>query len=105
MTQHKKPHASPPSVTDGGLAVVYCAEAFSFNGGHPMRGSRCLICAQPVGGDLVTVIGVAALAGEACDCSRIVSDVFLLHAAHLPMDPPVLQVAIQLGMTCKRDHL
>lgn len=88
----------------GHVAIVYCNEAFTFAPGHRMRAARCLVCAQVIGGEDATVIGAAALAGEACRCGGIVSDVFLAHAAHFPMPPAELQSVIRRGLECNNNH-
>lgn len=98
------PPTSPmvtPNVDDRGqVAIVYCNEAFTFDPGHRMRASHCLICSECIGGEPAAVVGAAALMGEACRCGGIVSDVFLVHAAHLPLPPAELQAAIRRGLEC-----
>jgi hypothetical protein len=97
--------AVPRSVDDSGhIAIVYCNEAFTFEAGHRMRAARCLICRECIGGDEVSVIGAAALAGEACQCGGIASDVFLAHAVHFPMPSADLQAAIRRGLECNTSH-
>lgn len=94
-----------PAVDDGGqVAIVYCNEAFTFDPGHRMRAARCLVCRECIGGLAVAVVGAAALAGAACRCGGIVSDVFLVHADHLPMPPAQLQAAIRRGLECGANH-
>jgi len=88
------------AVHDGEIAVVHCAEAFLFEPGNRLRAARCLMCGERIGGYPAAIIGVAALAGEACRCGGIVSDVFLIHAAHLPTDPDTLQGAIHRALHC-----
>ncbi|MGH9622529.1 MAG: hypothetical protein ACRD45_22830 [Bryobacteraceae bacterium] len=99
-----KPPTDPmvaPTVDDTGhIAIVYCNEAFTFDPGHRMRAARCLVCREMIGGQSATVIGAAALAGEACPCGGLVSDVFLAHADHFPMPPAELQAAIRHGLEC-----
>lgn len=93
------------SVDDSGhIAIVYCNEPFAFEAGHRMRAANCLICREAIGGQPAAVIGAAALAGEACQCGGIVSDVFLAHAEHFPMDPDALQAAISRGLHCTTQH-
>ncbi len=90
-----------PGVDDRGqVAIVYCNEAFAFGPGHRMRAARCLVCGECIGGQSATVIGAAALAGEACNCGGVVSDVFLAHAGHFPMPPAELQAVIRRGLEC-----
>lgn len=90
-----------PHVDDRGqIAIVYCNEAFTFDPGHRMRAAKCLICAEMIGGQEAVVIGAAALAGEACRCGGLVSDVWLGHADHFPMPPAELQAAIRRGLEC-----
>src|SRR6185312_9652760 len=91
----------PPAVDDTGhIAIVYCNEAFTFDPGHRMRAAHCLICDDLIGGQAAAVIGAAALAGEACRCGGIVSDVFLAHADHFPMPPAALQAEIHRALEC-----
>jgi hypothetical protein len=89
--------------TSGHVAIVYCNEAFTFEPGHRMRAARCLVCRELIGGGSVAVVGAAALNGEACGCGGIVSDVFLVHADHLPMPPADLQAAIRRGLECSNN--
>ena len=90
-----------PAVDDHDqVAIVYCNQSFTFDPGHRMRAAHCLICGEMIGGQSVGVIGAAALAGEACRCGGIVSDVFLIHADHMPMPPTELQAAIHRGLEC-----
>ena len=90
-----------PTIDDTGhIAIIYCNEAFTFDPGHQMRAAHCFICTEFIGGQPATVIGAAALAGEACRCGGIVSDVFLAHAGHFPMPPDQLQAAIKYGLGC-----
>lgn len=90
-----------PHVDDRGhVAIVYCNEAFAFAPGHRMRAALCLVCRECIGGQAAAVVGAAALLGEACECGGIVSDVFLVHAGHLPMPPAELQAAIRRGLEC-----
>lgn len=98
-----------PMITDhvtgnGHVAIVYCNEAFVFEAGHRMRAAPCMICLEMIGGQDATVIGVATLAGDACLCGGIVSDVFLAHAAHFPMPPAELQAAIRRALECSSSH-
>lgn len=94
----------PRSVATGALAVVYCPEAFTLEPSHRLRAAHCLICRQLIGGQPATVVGVAALAGEACTCGGVVSDVFLLHAVHLPIGDEQLTAAIHRGIQCPNSH-
>jgi hypothetical protein len=90
----------PNTATPGDIAVVHCTEAFIFTPGNRLRAAHCLLCAELIGGEPATLIGAAALAGDACLCGGVVSDVFLLHAAHMPVDAPALQAAIHRGLHC-----
>src|SRR6185312_15133807 len=91
-------------VRDGDIAVVHCAAEFTFEPGNRMRAARCLICQELIGGWPATVIGAAALAGDACQCGGIVSDVFLIHAVHLPPSPGNLLAMLPRGLRCPADH-
>lgn len=100
MTPPTEPMVAPNVDDRGHVAIVYCNEAFTFDAGHRMRAAHCLICRQCIGGQAAAVVGAAALLGEACECGGIVSDVFLVHASHLPMPPAELQAAIRRGLEC-----
>ncbi len=94
-----------PAIDDSGhVAIIYCNEAFTFDPGHRMRAAPCLICQEAIGGQPATVLGAAALCGEACPCGQIVADVFLAHAGHFPMPPDDLQAAIKRGLQCDTDN-
>lgn len=86
------------------VATVGCPESFTLGPAHQMRSAPCLACREPVGGEPVTVIGVAALAGPACECGGVVSDVFLVHASHLPLPQLKLQAMIQHALGCALPH-
>lgn len=91
----------PPTAVaarDGELVVVHAADPFTLAPGHPMRGAHCLVCHLVIGGALATVIGVGTLGGRACDCSAVYSELFLLHAVHMPMMPAQLEAAIRRGL-------
>lgn len=100
MTPPTEPMVMPSVDQSGHIAIIYCNEAFLFDAGHRMRAARCLVCRECIGGRQATVIGAAALAGEACACGGIVSDVFLAHADHFPMPPAELQATIRRGLEC-----
>lgn len=104
MIRLRRPAAKPRAAADGTLAVLHCPEAFTLAPGHRMRAASCLICGQLIGGQPAAVIGVAALAGEACTCGGVVSDTFLIHAAHLPINSEQLTVAIHRGIKCPNSH-
>jgi hypothetical protein len=89
---------------EGDIAVIHCQDALIFEAGHRMRAALCMVCMAPIGGELAVVIGAAALAGGACLCGRIIADVFLIHAGHLPMLPEELTATLTRGLTCTRDH-
>lgn len=102
---HVKPPSPPVVVIEGDLVVVHAPEPFLFSPGHRLRATHCLICHQMIGAQPATIIGVGALAGDPCTCSAVVSDMFLLHAHHLPMPPADLQAAIHRGLQCDNpDH-
>jgi hypothetical protein len=86
----------------GDIAIVHCCEAFVFPPGNRLRAANCLICGDMIGHRPAAIIGAAALAGDPCRCGGIVSDVFLIHATHLPMPPADLQAALHRGLHC--DH-
>jgi len=90
------PHVAAP----GDVAVVLCTDAFIFSPGNRLRAASCMLCGALIGGEPATIVGAAALAGDACQCGGVVSDVFLLHAGHMPVDAPVLQAAIHRGLHC-----
>lgn len=86
------------------VAVVYCRESFMFEPGSRMRSTKCLVCDLAIGDQAAAVIGVAALAGAPCVCGGIVSDVFLIHAIHLPIGMETLKAAITRGLGCDFNH-
>lgn len=104
MIHIRRPAATPRAAADGALAVLHCAEAFTLAPGHRMRAAHCLICRRLIGGQAATVIGVAALAGEACACGGVVADTFLIHAVHLPIGASQLTAAIHRGIQCPDSH-
>ena len=85
---------------DGALAIVCCAEPFLFADGHPMRGAPCLICRQLISGEVVRLIGIAALDGDACICGSVVNDMYLVHEMHIPVDAQLLTAAIERALHC-----
>lgn len=99
------PPSSPASLAlPGEIAIVHCTESFVFAPGNRMRAANCLICREIIGHRPTAIIGAAALAGEPCSCGGIVSDVFLIHAFHLPLAPATLQAAIRRGLECGGQH-
>lgn len=101
----KRRTARPPArvaVRDGELVVIHTADPFTFEPGHRMRAAHCLVCHQVIGGQLASVIGVGTLGGAACDCSAVHSELFLLHAAHLPLTPAQMETTIRAGLS--HDH-
>lgn len=86
------------------IAIVHCGQAFSLGDGHPMQDMTCLLCGRFVNSDPVTVIGVTPLTGYGRNCSCVHSDLFLVHADHLPTEAEVLQVAITRGLQCRIEH-
>lgn len=100
MEPPTEPMVTPAVDDTGQIAIIYCNEAFTFAPGHRMRAAHCLICGECIAGQEATVLGAAALAGEACRCGGLVSDVFLAHAGHFPIPPAQLQAAIHRGLEC-----
>jgi hypothetical protein len=96
--------AVPRTVWTGDLAVVNSIEAFVLGSGHQLRGACCLLCAQLIGKRKVAIIGLAGLAGDACQCGAVCGDLFLIHAAHFPVDPQVIERALRQGMSCRTYH-
>lgn len=88
----------------GELAVVHSIESFTFTSGHPLRAANCMFCHMIIGGDQVAIIGLAGLAGDACDCGAIIGDVYLIHAAHFPVDPDKITVALRRAHSCTQYH-
>ena len=86
------------------VAVVYAADTFTFEQGSRMRTAKCLVCDQAIGGGAAAVVGVAALDGAPCICGGIVSDVYLVHADHMPLNPVALRTAITRGLGCDLQH-
>lgn len=85
---------------DGALAIVCCAEPFMLSNGHPMRGAPCLICRQLIGAEAVRLIGMTVLAGDACLCGSTVTDMYLAHESHIPVDAELLKAAVARALTC-----
>lgn len=97
--------ASPVRVARAGdLAVVNSIEAFTLIPGHPMRGAACMYCHHLIGAERVAVIGLAGLGGDACSCSAIAGDVFLIHARHFPADPDLISRALREAVSCTLYH-
>lgn len=97
--------ASPGRIArPGDLAVVNSIEAFTLAPGHPLRGATCMFCHQLIGSARIAVIGLAGLGGDACSCSAITSDVFLIHAAHFPVDPDEISAALRKAVSCRIYH-
>lgn len=86
------------------LVVVNSIEAFTLETGHPMRGAQCMLCHHLIGGDRVAIIGLGGLAGEACPCGAIPADLFLIHAAHFPVQPDVISTGLRRALTCRAYH-
>jgi hypothetical protein len=104
MTEIPPPASPAYLAADGEIAIVHCTESFAFAPGNRLRAAGCLICGELVGHHSVAIIGAAALAGDPCRCGGIVSDVFLIHATHLPLAPEDLQAAIHRGLHCGARH-
>ena len=98
------PDAPDTVAADGALAVCHSAQPFTFTAGHRMRAAKCLICHLLIGSGQAALVGVAALAGNACRCGGVVSDLFLIHATHMPMDPGDLAAAVHRGLACPTCH-
>lgn len=86
------------------VAVVFCREAFTFEAGSRMRSAKCLVCDEPIGGRQAAVVGVAAVNGAPCLCGGIVSDVFLMHLDHMPINQATFEAAINRSLKCDLDH-
>lgn len=104
MTEDGRPADLPRAAAPGQLAVLHCAEPFTLTAGHRLRAARCLVCREVIGGQAVTVIGVAALTEDPCSCGAVTSDTFLVHAGHLPLLPGQLATALHRGLNCPVDH-
>jgi hypothetical protein len=102
--QRLKRQALPRAVRDGDLAVVNSIEAFTLAAGHRMRAASCMLCHEAIGGKRVAVIGLAGLAGDACQCGGITGDLFVIHASHFPVDPQVITAALRAGVSCGLSH-
>jgi hypothetical protein len=100
VTTPDQPAETANVIGAGAVAVLYCGETFTFEPATRMRASRCLICGDMIGDRLVGIVGAAGLIGEPCRCGHIMSDVFLLHADHMPMGDAELQAAIERGLQC-----
>ena len=90
--------------TDGSLAVCHSAQPFTLAPGHRMRAAKCLVCHLLIGSGQAVLVGVAALAGGACRCGGVVSDLFLVHASHMPVDADDLAAAVHRGLACTVCH-
>ena len=90
----------PAAVTGDTLTVCQSAQSFVFAPGHRMRAAKCLICHLLIGSGQAALVGVAALAGDACRCGGVVSDLYLIHACHVPLDPDDLAEAVHRGLAC-----
>ena len=104
LLQRLRRSAIPRTVRVGDLAVVNSIECFTLASGHPLRGAPCLLCRQVIGSARVAVIGVAGLAGDACQCGTVTGDVFLIHAAHFPVPPAQITAALRAGLACESAH-
>lgn len=94
----------PARVGRGDLAIISGSREFTLISGHPTRGAPCLVCREAIGGDPAMVVGLAALDGEACSCGTVVSDVYLVHSAHLPLTDALFITAISGALACATDH-
>ena len=94
-------HSAPVGeAVDGSLTVCHSVQAFTLTAGHRMRAAKCLICHLLIGSGQAALVGVAALAGDACRCGGVVSDLYLIHACHVPLDPDDLATAVHRGLAC-----
>lgn len=91
------PPPRPVVARNGDLVTVHTGDLFTLEPGHRMRAARCVICHQAIGPALAAIIGVAALAGDACNCGSVYSEAFILHAAHLPLTPAQMETVIRHG--------
>ena len=99
------PAGSPVTeAAEGSLAVCHSAQPFTLAPGHRMRAAKCLICHLLIGSGQAVLVGVAALAGSACRCGGVVSDLFLVHASHMPVDADDLAAAVHRGLACPTCH-
>ena len=100
------PAPSDPAdeAVDGALAVCHSAQSFTLAPGHRMRAAKCLICHLLIGSGEAALLGVAALAGNACRCGGVVSDLFLIHASHIPADVDDITAAVHRGLACPVCH-
>lgn len=98
------PFIAAVTVTDGTIIVVRSGYQLQLTASHPMRRARCVICRQPIGDQLATLIGTAALTGVGCACGSVPSDVFIAHAAHFPIDPDELTDTLTRALSCADDH-
>src|SRR5579859_5402167 len=87
------------------LVILSSGEAFLLAPSHPKRGADCLIRGASLGGHPVIVTGVASLLGDPCGGGCVISDSFLTHASHLPIEPADLAKALHRGLSCTSDHL
>lgn len=104
MTTTRRPAAKRLAATAGTLPALISPKPFQLEPGHPLTASRCLVCRLALGVQLATAVGVGVLAGDPCGCGRITSDVFLIHAIHLPLSHDQLADAIARGLNCPADH-
>ena len=98
------PGGSVTEAAEGSLAICHSAQPFTLVAGHRMRAAKCLVCHLLIGSGQAVLVGVAALAGSACRCGGVVSDLFLVHASHMPMDADDLANAVHRGLACTVCH-
>ena len=96
-----EPGEPPAAVAGDSLTVCQSSQSFTFTAGHRMRAAKCLICHLLIGSGQAALVGVAALAGDACRCGGVVSDLYLIHACHVPLDPDALAAAVHRGLACQ----
>lgn len=97
------PDPKPP-VENGEIAIIGSKDTFTLAEDHPMRAARCVVCSQPVAGELATVISVAGLGGPACHCGLVASNAYLIHGWHLTMTPDELMPYLETAMGCDNYH-
>lgn len=90
----------PQPAGQGTVALICGPDSFLFNPGHRLRAARCLVCGDLIGGQPATIIGAIPLDGEICTCSRIDSDMWLIHASHMPMTVSEIREAVESGLRC-----
>ena len=104
MTAQSQQPESLPVADEHAIALMYGAAAFTLKLGHRLRAANCLVCQELIGGHPVSVVGIAALNTEPCVHGCLLSDSYLVHDQHLPIDAEELQAAIHRGLQCPETH-